>query len=476
MATQNGRLTPREAGLLRGFSSFLANIGTVGSRARLAGIAGVGFAGDRDIWTEAGYRTDLEYEHYRAVYDRQDIGGKIVDLPAMDTWRRGYEIRDGVFAPGGEDTSRTDTEFVVSFRALDARVGIRAALSKGDRISGIGRYGVVFLGFDDVGREEWKNPVKTEGERRLVYLRAFAEGRATIASFVRDATSADFGLPETYEINFGDDIGTALVHYSRVLHIADDPIDDEVYGTPRLQRVYNRLYDLLKVVAGSSESFWQTMNRGLHADVRDDAELDPDDESALEEELDEYYHGLRRYIRTSGIDINPLGTDTADPSGMFNVLVSLISAASDIPQRILIGSERGDLASTQDESNWNKVVSDRQANHAEPNILRPLIDRLVTYGVIPAPESGEYSVEWRSLYERSDVEIAEIADKVAGAVQKVAPAGSPDLVITPDEFRTRYLDLPPMLDQIAGEIEDTLREEEGNALDDDAFFEPGDAE
>jgi len=276
----------------------------------------------------------------------------------------------------------------------------------------------------------------------VIYFAVFSEGSATINRLVDDPRNERYGLPEEYTLAMGEGLKNETVHWSRTLHVVEDPMEDDVYGRPRLERVFNRLEDMLKVIGGGAEATWKNMDRGLHADVRDGFTLEGQSAQDLENEIDEYIHGLRRFIRTQGMDINALGSEVVDPTGLFGALVGLIAAAADIPQRILIGSERGELASSQDLATWAGQVAFRQGSFAEPVILRPLIDRLIAYGVLPAPEGGEYQVEWPSLFEMSEKERAEIAEKTANAIAKIAPPGAPDLVVGADEFRERVLHWP----------------------------------
>jgi hypothetical protein len=222
-----------------------------------------------------------------------------------------------------------------------------------------------------------------------------------------------------------------------VIHVAEGLLENEVYGRPRLQRVYNLLDDVLKVVGGSAEATWKLMRKGFVLNIDPELDLTPDAVAALEEQFDEYDHGLRRYLRTRGMDVSDLGSEVVEPKELFESIISLISAATGIPQRILLGSERGELASSQDASSWAGHVASRQLNFAEPNILRPLIDRLVAWGALPRPSSGVYAITWDPLFEMTDAEKATVAQTWADAAQKAALAfGTP--VITPEEFRGEW--------------------------------------
>src|SRR5690606_38139347 len=101
--------------------------------------------------------------------------------------------------------------------------------------------------------------------------------------------------------------------------------------------------DLEKIIGGSAETFWLVANRGIHANVDKEMDLDENDAAALSEEIDEYLHDLRRVIRTRGVDINSLGSSTVDPEGVFAPLMSIIAGTTGIPKRILMGAEIGQL-------------------------------------------------------------------------------------------------------------------------------------
>jgi len=433
-------------------------------RAALAARMGTQFNGERDLYEVLGYEREIHAEQYFEKYHRQDIAGKIVDLPAQDTWRRPPIIEDGE-----EDTSMADVKspFLQGIKFLVEKRRLWHFLQRADRLAGISRYGVLLIGTS--GTDSLSKPLEggLSDAADVIYLSPFTESSAAVQSLVTDPGNPRYRLPEMYSIRMGEGFPTETVHWSRVIHIAEDLEEDEIYGRPRLERVYNRLDDLMKIVGGGSEANWLNVNRGLHADVRDDFDLDPSQEAALSDEIAEYVHGLRRVIRTRGVDIEPLGTDVVDPSGIFGSVISLISAASDIPQRILLGSERGELASSQDMATWAGAIASRQTQHAEPAILRPFIDRLIQAGALPAPSAGKYEVEWPSLFEMSDMDRATLADKVASAVAKIAPAGAADLVITPDEFRERVMKWPAR-----DKSEAALLDDEDATTEDDLSDEP----
>jgi hypothetical protein len=433
-------------------------------RALLARASATQFNGDRDLYDILGYPPSITYKQFSDRYRREDISGKIVDLPPQDTWRKPPLIQDGE-----EDTSQQNLKspFLQAVQYLIQKLRLWHYLQRVDRLSGIGRYGILLIGVR--GASKLSEPLEAGSlstAEDVLYFSPFTEGSASVASLVTDAADKRYRLPETYQVAMGEGLPSVIVHWTRVIHVAEDLDEDEIYGRPRLERVYNRLEDLLKVIGGGAEANWKNMDRGLHADVRDGFTLaDPE---ALSDEIDEYIHGLRRFIRTEGVNVTPLGSNVVDPTGIFTAIISLISAASDIPQRILLGSERGELASSQDLTSWAGAISARQTQYAEPAILRQVIDRLIWLGAVPAPANGDYAVKWQTLFEMSDLQKAQIAKEYAQAISS-ASAGSPELIVPFVEFRERVLGWPAQ-----PETEGAILDEEDS--DEDEEEEPEDEE
>ena len=123
------------------------------------------------------------------------------------------------------------------------------------------------------------------------------------------------------------------------------------------------------------------------------------------------------------MDVTVAGGEIVDPTGLVMLNVALIAATTNIPQRILIGSERGELASSQDAVAWDRHIAGRQRNFAEPLLLRPLVNRLVYAGVLPKPASGAYVVQWPELSEPDAQGEATVAKTYAEALEKAAAGG-----------------------------------------------------
>ncbi len=414
---------------------------TILSRAKLSGMLGESFKGKRDTYEVLGYPKTLTFDNFRDKYIRQDIASRIVDAPAKASWALSPIVREN-------DDPEDITKFESDWSEIVKSLKVFHYMERVDRLAGLGRYAVMLIGFGGSG--DLKNAVSTTDSGN--FLSTFSEKTACVQNLVDDLNDPRFGLPKTYTVDLSTELtdsgrtravqalNTKIVHWTRMIHVAEDLLEDEIFGRPRLERVYNLLDDLVKIAGGSAETFWQAADRGLHIDLDKDMPFDPDDEAALGDEIEEYYNKLRRWIRTRGATVKALASETSDPRGHFNVNISLIAGATGIPQRILLGSERGQLASGQDERAWAERIRERQQSFAEPMILRPFIDRLIEFELLTEPKGGDYEVVWPDLTTLGETGKSEIAERIAKSVKAVAEQNN--RVITIGEFRERWLGLP----------------------------------
>lgn len=417
---------------------------------------GAQYGDKRDIYAVAGYPKELTFDHYWAMYERGDVAGRVVDMMAQTTWRQPPEIVDG---DQGEGEGESSTEFTKAFEQMRKRLRLWSMFERVDRLSGVGRYAVIMIGAR--GTEEdaqlGDQMPQMQSPDDVLYLGVYHEGAAVINSWVTDPADPRFGLPYDYRIDFSAGVptfstakaGTIRVHHSRVIHVAEDRLLDNVYGRPRLQRVYNRLMDLDKIAASTGESFWQLASRILAASTQNGALLDDTDAKELGGQLEDIIHDLRRIFVGQNVDLKWLESTPPDPGPASEFILSLVAGAAGLPKRILFGSETGERASEQDQRHFLGLVRERQERFAEPDILRAFVDRLVDYGALPPPQSGldGYEVTWPELIEMSELEAADANLKRAQVAATLTPVGGdPMAIVEVDEDRNVWLrpssDLP----------------------------------
>jgi hypothetical protein len=373
------------------------------SRFAFANEHGLTFSGARDLYTTLGYTRDLRFSHYYDRYRRGGIARRIVNLFPSATWASGIEIIE-------DEDPDVETPFERAVADLFARqdLDLWAKIKRADVLACIGRYSILLVG-GDLG--DWSTPLpKGLSADRILYVEPYSEEKAKITRLVSDKKDARYGLPEYYEVTTGTDdaavaamlsplgsqgvtstttttTGTSLrVHWSRVIHVTPDPLDNPLLSSPVLEPVWNYLDDLDKNIGGGSEAAWRSMGRKIHANmVGENVRMKPADEAALTDEIEEYIHGMRDFIRTSNIEINPLQPGAVMFGGNASSVAEFVAGTLGVPKRILMGSERGELASDQDRNNFrDNIVTPRRVSFGTPLLLQ-IVNRFVEHGVLPTP-------------------------------------------------------------------------------------------
>lgn len=399
---------------------------------------GVQYGGKRDIYEVLGYDETPEIDDLRARYERQDVANRVVSLPANECWKRPPVLSDDM-------QSEEDTEFETQFNRLEQRTNLFHYLKRADRISGIGRFGCLFIGFaDSQPLEEPVDESALNGPDSVEFYSPFAEDNIEDWFLGRERelepTDPRYNLPVEYNLNFADlddeEDDIRKVHWTRVIHFAENRDESDIIGKSRLIKVLNRLVDLEKTVGSSAEIYWTSANPKYQFNVNADNSTDiPNDElRKMDEQVQQLVHEMSQYIKTFNTDIEVIRGEEVDPSGVVDNILKLISGGTGIPLRKLTGSERGELASTQDRANWYAVVEERQTQYVEPLVLRPVIQRFIDFGILPDPQSGVYDVYWPNLFELTAKEEAELWNERSQVLKNLAPQGQVDIIASYDEL------------------------------------------
>lgn len=434
------------------FADLLSNAMT--SRAKLIS-KGMEMDDRRDIAKECGEpaTAQVDTDTLRDLYERLGIAKRVVNILPDECWSSEPEIYES-------EDEEEETAFEEAWGELNSNLSGKSHfngesggspvwqyLHKIDCLSGIGNYGLLLIGLND-GKELFE-PVKASDNLQVVYLRAFDQTLCQITRFESDRSNPRYGLPLEYQITLNDprqtgtggiglQIATTRVHWTRVIHVADNLLSSEVFGEPRMLPVLNNLLALRKLYSGSSEMFWRGAFPGYsletHPQLGGDVEVDVDE---LRDMMESYSNSLQRYLTLSGMSAKPLAPQISDPTPQINAQIKAICITYGIPERIFMGSERGELASSQDQGAWNDRLRTRQSLYLLPAIIIPFTDRLISYGCLPVPEKG-YNAHWPDVDSQSDLEKAQVAaHRTAALVQYVGGGG--DAVVTPIDFLTRFL-------------------------------------
>lgn len=370
-------------------------------------------------------------------------------------------------------------------------------LHRADRLCGIGHYGVIYLAFndglpldqpafgidtdDDPGYmgtdaqydqqgsvtfdtsspnsdmdDDEDDDVPQEGDRVLLFMRPLDESMARITSTEARNDHRRFGLPIMYDLTLqdqslieststqGNSAGTSRVHWTRVIHVTDQQESSEVYHVPRMRPVFNRLIDARKVYGSSSEGYWKNAFQALVFETQSgltpqNTEMLPEDKEALKQEIDLFQNSLQRALVTTGFNVKPISPQLTDPSAQLRAIIENICITIPVPMRIFMGSERGELASSQDKDSHDEVIQGRMKDHCTFSLIIPFVSRLVLLRVLPQPKS--VTVEWPPVSDLSEEKKTSIAGSKTEALSKYIASGL-DALIAPLDFLVEIMGIP----------------------------------
>lgn len=416
------------------------------SRMALSNRMGFSYGDKRKLYQALGYpdESELTFQYFLNKYERHSIARAVINRPSERTW-------SGDLYVVPKEGDGVQSELNKQWGKLNKKLKIKQRLCKADKLREIGRFSLVLFGFDDV-KDSKGFTLPVSGTRKLLYIRQVAESEVGIDKYEDNSANPRYGLPLLYSIKVGtvgtiSPAGTQLtsitsptktisVHYSRVLHLVNNNLTSELEGTPKLKPIINNLIDLEKIMGGDAEMFWRGARPGYTAIAKDEYEMTPDAEEDLEGELNKYEHDLRRFISAKGVDIKALEQQVAQPKEHADIQLAAISAETGIPIRILIGSERGELASSQDSDEWKTLIKTRQEEDVEPTILRPFIEKCMELGILPKEE--EFNVMWEDPFSSSELSKVEMGKKRSEALKTYAESPFATDILVP-KLAFKYL-------------------------------------
>ncbi len=400
----------------------------------------------KDIDAECGYphTTELTPELYHRLYERQPIAARVVDIFPEECWQvlpELYEVED-----------ENETPFEIAFKELGNKLSgtslwqdeennpIWRYLYRLDKLCGVGRYGCLMLGVDD--GEALDQELFPAAGLELRYLRVFDESNCEIVATEQDEQSERYSLPTMYSVNLliptataQHNIRTQNVHWTRIIHVADNLLTDETMGVSRIQRAYDRLYDLHKLYSGSAEMYWQgalpMISFETHPQLGGQVNLDA---KAMRDALEQMFTGLQRWAALPGMSANQLAPTVVDPTPQIEKAIEALCIFIGVPKRVFVGSERGELASSQDMRTWYGRCKHRQNTFIIPSIIVPFINRLVQLEILPEPK--QFSVNWPDIATVTDQEEAQVGLTIT---QMLAAYAQSDIasIITPRDYLVR---------------------------------------
>lgn len=88
-----------------------------------------------------------------------------------------------------------------------------------------------------------------------------------------------------------------------------------------------------------------------------------------------------------------------------------------------MGSERGELSSSQDEGDWNDKLAAYWRQYLIPRVFVPVYDRLIMVGVLSEPGEDGYHIDVPDMDAQTAKEKADVALVITQAMQAAVTSG-----------------------------------------------------
>lgn len=366
----------------------------------------------------------IPVQEFKTMYDRFGVAKRVVNIGPDGCW----EVQPNVYETPGKDETKFEKRLMEVGSSLadplklyddsDQRNPLWARLLEADRKMGIGRFGAILIGIND-GKKLWE-PVDGFGEegvseKDLTFIRTFDETQVSVAAVDMDESSVRYKKPIFYTIKPNDSMEASdanggvdaltqqsdyKVHWHRMIHISEG----DVTHRPRLLSVWDHILGLRKLYLGSPEMYWKGAFQGLS--IEGEPGMGFADPEQVKKDVADFQDGLKRALFWEGAKTRSLAPNVADPTSQIKVQLEALCIDLDCPKRIFVGSERGELASTTDQTQWGEVISGRRNAVCIPRILVPVISQFIMLGILPRPK--KYFVEWDSSDKISPAEAATI--------------------------------------------------------------------
>lgn len=416
-------------------------------------------------YKDFGWPVSLQFTQYYSMWDRNGVGAAAIRKISAKTFQDNPTLLEKK-----ETHEETTVEQAIREHFSDIRLWQNVA--EADRRGMIGRYGALILRIADGRRFSEPVGVVSGGVLGLVEVIPAWEAQLRVSRWDTDEESVNYGKPTMYEFNeaqVGQDDTQRnprqfSVHPDRVIIFSDN---GTVHGESMLKPGYNDLLTVEKVSGSGGEGFWKNAKSAPILNVDKDAKIDKlaavlgvpvtELKDKLGETVEDWQKGFDKLLMLQGIEAKTLGvTLPSQPEQYYMMALQSFAASIMMPIKILIGTQTGERASTEDTKEFNKTISSRRENEVIPTIMS-LINRLESFDIL---QERDWYLDWEDLTDSTPEEKIERADKMAGINQKMVGTG--EVVFNPDEIREAagYLPLTDEYDDLEDNLDDLEDEEE----------------
>ena len=382
-------------------------------------------------WCEYGFPETISFEDFAGLYRRGGLAHGAVNKLVQSCWRTPPQVIEGE----EQDRAKKLTAWERSIKPLVARSRLWRVFSEADKRRLIGRYSGLLLQLKD--STGWDQPA-TGSAKALVKLIPAWAGSLTVKEFVTDQASERYGEPKMWQYSEalpGGQVKQRDIHPDRVFILGDYSADAIGF----LEPAYNAFVSLEKVEGGSGESFLKNAARQLG--VNFDKEVDLNAIASMYgvsvDQLQQKFNDAAREVNrgndlmliTQGATTSALVSNTPDPRPTYDINLQTVSAALDIPSKILVGMQTGERASSEDQKYFNARCQSRRGELTYE--INDFVAHLMRIGVVD--RKAEFTAIWDDL--TSATQADKLGEAKIMAEINTAALASGDAVFSTEEIR-----------------------------------------
>lgn len=348
-------------------------------------------------YADFGYPDVVTQDLLRHMYRRNSLAKAVVKKTVDKVWQDTPRFVEST-------ATHAETKLEADIRQHLATIRGWQMLKDSNARSLVSGWSATILLFED--GKALSEPVDTMPGANIEFLAGMLpvwRDQLKANAWVEDENSPHYGAPTMYtftEKSQWADAGvdTASNKPSRVVNVHPDRVliwspDGMPYGTSVLEACYNDLLDIEKISGAGGEAFWKNSKGGSVLKLAEGTEIQQllkdmgaTDQTNLidkmNQQLDDFAKGLDKALILQNMELENPTVDLPSPEHFRRGPLENLSAATGIPVKVLVGSQTGERASTEDAREWAQTCMSRRHDLTHPT-LTALVERLESFGLLP---------------------------------------------------------------------------------------------
>jgi hypothetical protein len=400
-----------------------------------------------DHYKDFGYPEQITFELVYNMYERNSLARAAVDKKTNKTWQEPPWLLEHP-RDGSEGAVKKETRLEKAIRQHFSDIRFWTKLMEADRRSLVGRFGAIILRVAD-GKPTSEPLVKVRGGlEALIDVIPVWEGQLRVSQWDMDTKSIGYGDPLMFEYDEGQitmnggispaaqgrGLRRLTVHPSRIIIWS---LDGTMETDSALKAGFNELVTLEKITGAGGEGFWKNAKQAPILEMDKEADMTkmaramgvPVEKivDVMNEQAKNWSEGFDELLMLQGMTAKLPKIVLPDPEHYYMNSLQSFAASFDIPLKVLVGTQTGERASSEDASQWNQTCNFRRKNTVIPNILL-IVKRLEACGILK--DNPEWFVDWTDLTESTMLDKIDRAGKMAKVNKDFG-----DIVFMPQEIR-----------------------------------------